>query len=59
MTVPNKIPDIERPYRVSHTNGDIIKGLMTIEAAEADAKERNQRALDIGFRARYIASAKP
>ncbi len=59
MNMPNKIPDAERPFHVSFTHDELVKGFMTMEAAEADAKERNQRALDIGSRARYLATAKP
>ncbi len=54
-----KAPDIDKPFHVSHTNGDLIKGFLTMPDAEADAKERNLRALDLGLRARYLAAPKP
>ena len=52
-------PDVDKPFRVSHTNGDLIKGFMTMPDAETDAKERNQRAIDLGLSARYLAAPKP
>ncbi len=59
MFTPTKIPDVERPFHVSFTHDELIKGFMTMEAAEADAKERNLRALDLGLHACYLAAPKP
>lgn len=55
MDTTRKILDKNMLFRVSHTNGDIIKGFPTMPSAEADAVDRNKRALDLGSRARYIA----
>ena len=54
-----KNPDVDKPFHVLYANGDFIKGFMTMPDAETDAKERNQRALDLGLRARYLAAPKP
>jgi hypothetical protein len=47
------------PFRVSHTNGNIVAGFNDIASAEEDAKQRNQRSLNLGMSARYIALEKP
>ena len=54
-----KILNKDLPFRVSYTNGDIIKGFMTMASAEADAANRNERALNLGSPTRYIATYEP
>lgn len=53
-----KVKDSDKPFRVSHDNGDVVKGFDDQHSAEADAVDRNQRARDYGISARYAASAK-
>jgi len=59
MATTEKVLDKDQPFRVCHTNGDIIKGFLDLSSATEDAKERNQRASSLGLQARYLASAKP
>lgn len=54
-----KVRDIDQPFRVIYTNGDIVKGFLDLKSAEDDAKERNQRAIALGLWSRYLAQAKP
>ena len=59
LIVSDKIFDKDKPFLVCHTNGDVVKGFDDLASAEADAKERNNRALNLGIRSRYIAGKKP
>ena len=49
-----KTPDKDLPFRVSYTNGDVIKRFISMASAEEDAANRNKRALSLGSPARYI-----
>lgn len=56
-STPPRPTILDDPFRVSHTNGDVVAGFSDLQSAEDDAKERNQRALRLGLRARYIAGS--
>ena len=47
-----KVYEKDKPFRVSHTNGDIVAGFSDLESAQEDAAERNTRAQSLGIRAR-------
>lgn len=56
---PPRLTILDDPFRVSHTNGDVVAGFKDLQSAENDAAERNERALKLGLRARYLAGPKP
>ena len=49
----------EKPFRVSHDNGDVVAGFEDLESAKADAIERNQQAIDLGLPVRYHSGRRP
>jgi len=46
-------------FRVVHNNGDVIAGFTTLDDAEADAIERNEKAKTLGLACKYAAIPKP
>lgn len=54
-----KVTYLDKPFRVSHENGDVIQGFDDLASAEADAEDRNARAKQLKLTCSYAASAKP
>lgn len=50
---------LDKPWRVVHSNGDVVAGFDDEQCAEDDAVERNKRADEFGIAARYTAAPKP
>jgi len=57
--MPSSDKSLTCPFRVSHPNGDCIKGFQDLESAKDDARTRNARAKDLGLDLTYTAGAKP
>lgn len=58
MTV-KKNPDLEKPFHVVHSNGDLIKGFLDEVSAIKDAEERNIKAEKLGIKSCYKSISKP
>lgn len=59
MGTTEKVLDKNRPFRVRHSNGDIVAGFDDRVSATDDANARNERAKALGLQCSYTASAKP
>lgn len=53
------MPNIEYPFSVYTNEGTLVKGWDTINDAETNAKQRNDRADKMGLKVRYEATNIP
>lgn len=49
---------LKKPFRVSHTNGDVIAGFDDLPSARQNAVDRNVKAKELGLDVLYVASAR-
>lgn len=53
--VNEKHKNLTSSFRVSHPNGDCVKGFDDAQCAREDAAERTARAGDLGLDVEYVA----
>lgn len=57
--VSTKIKMTDKPFRVTHPNGDVVAGFLDLDSAEIDAKARTERALSLGLDIHYDSCVNP
>jgi len=50
---------LQQPWRVSHSNGDVVAGFESEGDAKLNAQMRNVKAVELGIDARYTHGPKP